>query len=86
MKIEIEIDERVIREEILKLVDKTIRNNCTAWGVEDQIRREVNLLWNHSIQAIVNEELEKADLLRAKIAATLERKIQGQLTALMKTK
>lgn len=86
MKIEIEIDERVIREEILKLVDKTIRNNCTAWGVEDQIRREVNLLWNGSIQAIVNEELEKADLLRAKIAATLERKIQGQLTALMKTK
>lgn len=86
MKIEIEIDERMIREEILKLVDKTIRNNCTAWGVEDQIRREVNLLWNGSIQAIVNEELEKADLLRAKIAATLERKIQGQLTALMKTK
>lgn len=86
MKIEIEIDERMIREEILKLVDKTIRNNCTAWGVEDQIRREVNLLWNDSIQAIVNEELAKADLLRAKIAATLERKIQGQLTALMKTK
>jgi hypothetical protein len=86
MKIEIEIDERMIREEILKLADKTIRNNCTAWGVEDQIRREVNLLWNHSIQAIVNEELEKADLLRAKIVAILERKIQGQLTALMKTK
>ena len=86
MKIEIEIDERMIREEILKLADKTIRNNCTAWGVEDQIRREVNLLWNGSIQAIVNEELAKADLLRAKIAATLERKIQGQLTALMKTK
>jgi len=86
MKIEIEIDERMIREEILKLADKTIRNNCTAWGVEDQIRREVNLLWNDSIQAIVNEELAKADLLRAKIAATLERKIQGQLTALMKTK
>lgn len=86
MKIEIEIDEHMIREEILKLVDRTIRNNCTAWGVEDEIRREVNLLWNHSIQAIVNEELEKADLLRAKIAATLERKIQGQLTALMKTK
>jgi hypothetical protein len=86
MKIEIEIDERMIREEILKLADKTIRNNCTAWGVEDQIRREVNLLWNDSIQAIVNEELEKADLLRAKIVAILERKIQGQLTALMKTK
>lgn len=86
MKIEIEIDERMIREEILKLADKTIRNNCTAWGVEDQIRREVNLLWNGSIQAIVNEELEKADLLRAKIVAILERKIQGQLTALMKTK
>lgn len=86
MKIEIEIDERMIREEILKLVDRTIRNNCTAWGVEDQIRREVNLLWNGSIQAIVNEELEKADLLRAKIVAILERKIQGQLTALMKTK
>lgn len=86
MKIEIEIDERMIREEILKLADKIIRNNCTAWGVEDQIRREVNLLWNDSIQAIVNEELAKADLLRAKIAATLERKIQGQLTALMKTK
>lgn len=86
MKIEIEIDEHMIREEILKLVDRTIRNNCTAWGVEDQIRREVNLLWNDSIQAIVNEELAKADLLRAKIAATLERKIQGQLTALMKTK
>ena len=86
MKIEIEIDEHMIREEILKLVDRTIRNNCTAWGVEDEIRREVNLLWNGSIQAIVNEELAKADLLRAKIAATLERKIQGQLTALMKTK
>ena len=86
MKIEIEIDEHMIREEILKLVDRTIRNNCTAWGVEDEIRREVNLLWNDSIQAIVNEELAKADLLRAKIAATLERKIQGQLTALMKTK
>ena len=86
MKIEIEIDEHMIREEILKLVDRTIRNNCTAWGVEDEIRREVNLLWNHSIQAIVNEELEKADLLRAKMVAILERKIQGQLTALMKTK
>ena len=54
------------------------------WQLKDELTKVVNKLWGEIVNQVVREELANTDALRAKVAATLERKIQGQLTALMK--
>jgi hypothetical protein len=48
------------------------------------LAKVVNKLWGENLEKVVREELANTDALREKVVATIERKIQGQLTALMR--
>ncbi len=84
MKIEIEVSEELIREEIQSQATRMISEKLCSWALKDNLTKVVNKLWDETVNQVVREELANTDALRAKVAATLERKIQGQLTALMK--
>jgi hypothetical protein len=84
MKIEVEVSEELIREEIQCQAAKMISEKLCSWALKDNLTKVVNKLWDENVNQVVREELANTDALRAKVAATLERKIQGQLTALMR--
>ena len=84
MKIEIEVNEDLVREEVQRQAAKAIAYRLGHWDLKNTLNRVLNKLWDENVEAVVREELANSDKLRAKVAATLERKIQGQLTALMK--
>lgn len=84
MKIEIEVSEELIREEIQRQAAKAIADKLCGWALKENLSKVLNKLWDENVEAVVREELANTDALRAKVTATLERKIQGQLTALMK--
>ena len=84
MKIEIEVSEDMIREEVQRLAVKLLLDKLTNWQLNHELNKVVNKLWDEKVDQVVREELANTDALRAKVLATLERKIQGQLTALMK--
>ena len=84
MKIEIEVSEELIREEIQRQAAKMLLDKLAHWQLKDELTKVVNKLWGENVEKVVREELANTDALREKVVATLERKIQGQLTALMK--
>ena len=84
MKIEIEVSEELIREEIQRQAAKAIAYRLGHWDLKNTLDRVLNKLWDENVEAVVREELANTDALREKVVATIERKIQGQLTALMK--
>ena len=84
MKIEIEVSEDLVREEVQRQAAKAIADKLGHWDLKNAIDKVVKKLWDENVEQVVREELANSDKLRAKVAATLERKIQGQLTALMK--
>lgn len=84
MKIEIEVSEELVREEIQRQAVKLLLDKLGNWQLKDELTKVVNKLWGENVEKVVREELSNTDALRAKVASTLERKIQGQLTALMK--
>ena len=84
MKIEIEVPEDLLREEIQLQAAKMISQKLGNWQLKDELAKVVNKLWDENMEKVVREELANTDALREKVVATLERKIQGQLTALMK--
>lgn len=86
MKLEIEINEQTICNAIQKETINIVASKLQQWDFPDDVRRCVNHLWDANLERVVREVLADTDVLKAKVAALLERKIQGQLTALMKNK
>ncbi len=84
MKIEIEVSEDVLREELQRQAVKMLLDKLAHWQLKDELTKVVNKLWGENVEKVVREELANTDALREKVVATIERKIQGQLTALMK--
>ena len=84
MKIEIEVSEDMIREEVQRQAVKLLLDKLTNWQLNHELNKVVNKLWDEKVDQVVREELANTDALRAKVLATLERKIQGQLTTLIK--
>jgi len=84
MKIEIEVSEDVLREELQRQAAKMLLDKLAHWQLKDELTKVVNKLWGENVEKVVREELANTDALREKVVATLERKIQGQLATLMK--
>ena len=84
MKIEIEVSEDVLREELQRQAAKLLLDKLGNWQLKDELAKVVNKLWGETVEKVVREELANTDALREKVVATIERKIQGQLTTLMK--
>ena len=86
MKVEVELDENLIKEELQKQVASSIRAICSSWATYENCKLKVNEVWDESITSIIKEELANSAELRVKIVSAIERKIQNQLINLMKTK
>ena len=84
MKIEIEVSEDVLREELQRQAAILLLDKLGNWQLKDELAKVVNKLWGENVEKVVREELANTPALREKVVATIERKIQGQLTALMK--
>ena len=84
MKIEIEVSEDVLREELQRQAARMMLDKLGHWQLKHELNKVVNKLWDENVEKVVREELANTDALREKVVATIERKIQGQLTALMK--
>lgn len=84
MKLEIEISEQMICDAIQKEANEIVSNKIRRWDFPDDVKNCINHLWDANVERVVREVLDDTDTLKAKVAAVLERKIQGQLTALMK--
>ena len=84
MKIEIEVSEDVLHEELQRQAARMMLDKLGHWQLKDELTKIVIKLWGENAEKVVREELANTDALREKVVATLGRKIQGQLTALMK--
>ncbi len=84
MKTEIEVSEDVLREELQRQAAKMLIDKLGHWQLKDELTKVVNKLWGENVEKVVREELANTDALREKVVAAIERKIQGQLTTLMK--
>lgn len=83
MKIEIEVSEDVLREELQRQAARMMLDKLGHWQLKDELFKVVNKLWDENVEKVVREELANTDALREKVVAVIERKIKGQLTSLM---
>ena len=86
MKLEIEISEQMICDAIQKEANEIVSNKIRRWDFPDDVKNCINHLWDANAERVVREVMEDTDAIRAKVLIALERKIQGQLTAIMKNK
>ena len=81
MKIEIEVSEDVLREELQRQLQrqaaKMLIDKLGHWQLKDELTKVVNKLWGENVEKVVREELANTPALREKVVATIERKIQG---------
>ena len=86
MKLEIEITEQEIKDAIERKVRVAVADQTNQWGADRMITDRVKALWPVVVDELILETLRDIPTLKAKIMAMVERKLQGQITALMKEK
>lgn len=86
MKLEIEITEEEIKSAVERKVRSAIADQTNQWGTDCYIKDTVRAKWKAVVDSMVEEELRNAPKMREKIMATIEAKIKGQVTALMRAK
>lgn len=86
MKLEIEITEEEIKSAMERKVRTAIADQTNQWGVDMFIKETVKKHWREQCEAMIVEGLSNSPVLRDKIQASIEAKLRGQITALMKEK
>ena len=87
MKLEIEITEDEIADAIRRKARIAIAEYTEQeWFRNDEIRKKIRQFWDAAVDKIIQDELAKSDLVKAKVVKMIEAKLQGQVTALMKVK
>jgi len=86
MKLEIEITEDEIRSAVERKVRTAIADQSNNWQVDRYIKDQVKQHWESACNDMVLEQLSNSEVMKAKIQATIEAKLRGQITALMKVK
>jgi len=86
MKLEIEITEEEIKSAMERKVRSAIADQTNQWGTDIYIKDMVRDTWKRVVAEMVEEEMSNCSTMRAKIIASIEAKIKGQVTALMKAK
>ena len=84
MKLEIEITEDELRSAIERKVRTAVADQTNSYGTDAYIKEQVKAHWKAAVDALVDAALKDSTVLRAKIAAELERKLRAQLTAALK--
>ncbi len=86
MKLEIEITEAELKSAVERKVRTAVANQTNHWGVDQYIKDQVKEHWQDTVGALVLEMLNDSQVMRDKIRTTIESKLRGQITALMKAK
>lgn len=86
MKLEIEITEEEIKSAVERKVRVAIGDQTNQWGTDQYIKDRVKAEWKSTVDGMVHEILTNSEVMRAKIVKSIEDKLRGQLTAVMKVK
>jgi len=86
MKLEIEITEEEIKSAIERKIRVAIADETNAWRADDYIRAAVKKHWVDIMEKEVQKQLSNSSVMKDKIQNTIEAKLRGQITALMKVK
>ena len=84
MKLEIEITEQEIRDALERKVRVAIADQTNNYRSDDFIKEQVKLAWSSAVTSMINEQLADSEAIKNKIRASIEAKLKGQLTAMMK--
>jgi len=84
MKLEIEITEEEIKSAIERKVRTAIADQTNQWNVDTYIKDRVSAHWKEAVDDLVKEYLNDSVRMREKIVKSIEAKLRGQVTALMK--
>ena len=86
MKMEVEITEAEIKSAIERKIRVAIADETNAWGSDRFIKDSVKKHWEATVEKMILEGLQDSPKIKEKIAAAIEAKLKGQLTAMMKVK
>jgi len=86
MKLEIEITEQEIKDAVERKVRVAVADQTNQWGADRKITDRVKELWPIVVDELIFEVLRDLPTLKEKVLMMVERKLQGQVTALMKAK
>jgi hypothetical protein len=86
MKLEIEITEAELKSAVERKVRTAVADQTNQWNVDSYIKEQVKKHWQGSVEALVLEMLKDSPRMKEKIQASIEAKLRGQITALMKEK
>ena len=86
MKLEIEITEEEIKSAVERKVRTAIADQTNQWNVDSYIKGQVAGQWRSTVDSLVAEYLKDSPAMREKIVKSIEAKLRGQVTALMRTK
>jgi hypothetical protein len=84
MKLEIEITEAEIKSAVERKVRTAIADQTNQWRTDDYIKEQVARQWRLTVDSLVTEYLNDSTVMREKIVKSIEAKLRGQVTALMK--
>ena len=85
MKLEIEVTEAEIKAAIERKIRVAIADETSSYRADQQIKDAVKKQWSDVVMKTIDECLADTPTLKAKIMASIEAKLKGQLTAMMKT-
>jgi hypothetical protein len=84
MKLEIEITQEEIKSAVERKVRKAIADESNSWLVDSYIKEQVKKHWQEAVDSLIKEEIANSHKLKEKIQKSIEAKLRGQITALMK--
>lgn len=84
MKLEIEITEAEIKSAIERKIRVAIADETNSYRADQAIKDAVKKHWSHVVNKTIEDCLADSPALKAKIMASIEAKLKGQLTAMMK--
>ena len=86
MKLEIEITEDEIKSAVERKVRTAIADQTNQWNVDSYIKETVKKHWQEAVQQLVVDGLADSERLKEKVRTSIEAKLKGQITALMREK
>jgi len=83
MKVEIEVSEDDIKQELQKKVSEAIKEKLNSWGTEAIIKKAVHEAFCAAITPEIERQLKDSNHIKEKIRLEIERKLKRQINALM---
>ena len=84
MKIEVEIPVAELQAAVQKQVAEAVRVQVRDWDSHEYVKAQIRIQWRAAVDAAVSEALADSPAIKAVIRDELTKKLQAQITKLMK--